>query len=332
MSDQAAADALKLKGNEAYKARDFDKAVELYDQAWNTHKDITYLNNLAAVYFEQADYDKCIQTCEKAVDEGRDMRADYKLIAKAFGRIGTAYLKKDDFNNAIKFFNKSLTEHRTPDILAKLKDAEKTKAERERLAYIDPEKADAARELGNTAFKSGDYAGSVAHYTESIKRNPSDARGYTNRAAALTKLLALPEALKDAEKAIEVQPDFVKGYIRKSHVLFAMKEYSKALAAIEQADAKDVDRKHTTEIASQFRKVNIADAQSRAGETDEQTYARAMRDPEIQSIMSDPAFQMILQQAQNDPPSLQAHMQRNEDVRLKVEKLVRAGIIKTGTR
>ena len=82
--------------------------------------------------------------------------------------------------------------------------------------------------------QKGDFAASVALYAESIKRNPADPRGYTNRAAALTKLMALPEALKDTEKAIEVDPDFVKGYIRKSHVLFAMKEYSKSISAIEQ--------------------------------------------------------------------------------------------------
>lgn len=59
-----------------------------------------------------------------------------------------------------------------------------------------------------TLLKSGDFAGSVKSYTESIKRDPSDARGYNNRAAAYTKLAALPEALKDVETAIKVDPKF----------------------------------------------------------------------------------------------------------------------------
>jgi stress-induced-phosphoprotein 1 len=39
---------------------------------------------------------------------------------------------------AIRFFKKSLTEHRTPDILNKLKDAERAKAAVDRAAYINP--------------------------------------------------------------------------------------------------------------------------------------------------------------------------------------------------
>lgn len=76
------------------------------------------------------------------------------------------------------------------------------------MAYIDPAKADQAREEGNVAFKAGDFAKSVTHYEEAIKRNPEDPKGYSNRCAALTKLMALPEALKDADKAIEVDPAF----------------------------------------------------------------------------------------------------------------------------
>ena len=37
---------------------------------------------LAAVYFEQGDYDKCIKECEEAVLVGRENRADFKLLAK----------------------------------------------------------------------------------------------------------------------------------------------------------------------------------------------------------------------------------------------------------
>ncbi len=35
-----------------------------------------------AVYFEQKEYDKCVELCEEAVEKGRDVRADFKIIAK----------------------------------------------------------------------------------------------------------------------------------------------------------------------------------------------------------------------------------------------------------
>ena len=57
-----------------------------------------------------------------------------------------------------------------------------------------------------------------------------------------------------------------------------------------------------------MRKITFADAESRAGETDEQTYARAMRDPEVQEIMADPLMRQILQDSQQDPRALMDHM------------------------
>lgn len=36
----------------------------------------------SAVYFEQEKYDECIRVCEKAVEIGRENRADYQSISK----------------------------------------------------------------------------------------------------------------------------------------------------------------------------------------------------------------------------------------------------------
>ncbi|KAF8639926.1 hypothetical protein AX17_001176 [Amanita inopinata Kibby_2008] len=323
------AEAAKKAGGEAYKKRDFEEAIEQFQRAWDVWpKDVTFLTNLGAAYFEKGDYDKAIEACQKAVEEGRSIRADFKLIAKAYSRIGSAYQKKDDLAQAIFFYQKSLTEHRTPDVLNKLRDAEKIKSEQDHKAYIDSEKSAVSREEGNVQFKAGDFAAAVKSYTESIKRDPSDARGYNNRAAAYMKLAALPEALKDVNEAIRVDSQFIKAYIRRSSILFGMREYTKALEAIQEATEHDTERQHAKEIAQQNLKCQEALFTQRGEETQEQTLERAMRDPEVASIMNDPVMQQILQQAQNDPKALQDHM-KNPRVRQNVQKLINAGIIST---
>ncbi|KAJ7283366.1 activator of Hsp70 and Hsp90 chaperone [Mycena rebaudengoi] len=323
-------EAAKKAGSEAYKKREFDEAAKQFQKAWDAWpKDITYLTNLGAVYFEQGEFDKAIETCEKAVEEGRSLRADYKLVAKAYGRIGSSFHKKGDLESAIKYFQKSLTEHRTPDILNKLRDLERSKAEADKKAYIDPEKSAAAREEGNVLFKAGDFAGAVKNYTESIKRDPSDARGYNNRAAAYMKLVAFPEALKDVNEAIKTDPAFTKAYIRKSTILFGMRDYTKAIEAAQEAKEHDPEHKHAREIAEQEAKCQQALFSQRGEESQEETLERAMRDPEVAGIMNDPVMQQILQQAQGNPRALQDHM-KNPVVRAKIQKLVNAGIIRTG--
>ncbi|CAD6577012.1 MAG: Hsp90 cochaperone [Tremellales sp. Tagirdzhanova-0007] len=323
------AEELKAKGNVAYKGKKFDEAVQSYQKAWNVWpKDVAFLTNLSAVYFEQGEYTKCIETCEKAVEEGRDLRADYKVIAKAFGRIGSAYNKLNDLENAVKFYSKSLTEHRTPDILTKLRETEKAKAEADRKSYIDPQKAESAREEGNTAFKAGDFATAVKQYTEAIKRLPTDPRGYNNRASAYHKLLAMPEALKDAEEAIKLDPSFIKAYIRKALTQQAMKELTGSLETLQKATEMDVEKKHTRELEGNMSKVLNELQSQRAGESDEETYSRAIRDPEVAQIMADPLMRQILSDSQSDPRALMDHM-KNPMIAGKIQKLINAGVIKT---
>ncbi len=60
-----------------------------------------------------------------------------------------------------------------------------------------------------------------------------------------------------------------------------------------------------------------------------QRRARAMSDPEIQNIMTDPVMRQVLQDLQEDPRTAQKHMQQPQ-IRLKLDKLIKAGIVRMG--
>ena len=76
------AEAEKKLGTENYKKRQFEPAIEHYSNAWELHKDITYLTNKSAAQFEKGDFQDAIDTCKKAIEEGREVLADFKIIAK----------------------------------------------------------------------------------------------------------------------------------------------------------------------------------------------------------------------------------------------------------
>jgi stress-induced-phosphoprotein 1 len=278
---KAKADEEKKLGTENYKKKQFDAAIAHYSKAWELHKDITYLTNLGAAYFEKGDYEKCIEACRKAVDEGREVLADFKLIAKAFSRIGTAYEKLGDLANAIKSYQSSLTEHRTPDILTKLRNAEKAKIIADKNAYVDPDKAAEARELGNSKFKEADWPAAVEAYSEMIKRAPDDPRGYANRAACFIKLLGFPSAVQDCDEAIKRDPKYIRAYLRKAQAYFAMREYNRCVDVCTEAIEHDEDGKSAREIEQQQQKAMQAMFSARDGETEEQTMERVQRDPDV---------------------------------------------------
>jgi stress-induced-phosphoprotein 1 len=203
------------------------------------------------------------------------------MIAKAYARIGSSYEKLGNSDLAIENFKKSLTEHRTPDVVNKLRLAEKNKIESARQAYIDPEKAEEARELGNTKFKEADWPAAVAAYSEMVKRAPEDPRGYSNRAAAFIKLLEFPSAIDDCDKAIKKDPKFIRAYLRKAQAYFGMRDYSKCLDACTEATEVDITKANAREIEQQQQKALSAMYAARENETEEQTKERIQRDPEV---------------------------------------------------
>ena len=123
----AAALEEKKLGNEAYKKKNFDVAMAHYERAITMEPaEITFRSNLAAVRFEQKRYEECAEICEKAIDVGRENRADFKLIAKAYARMSNAFKKLGELEKAKTALEKALTEHRTPEYRASLAEVRKT--------------------------------------------------------------------------------------------------------------------------------------------------------------------------------------------------------------
>lgn len=329
---KAEAQKEKELGNAAYKKKDFEVAIQHYSKAMDLDdEDISFLTNRAAVYLEMGKYEDCIKDCDKAVERGRELHSDYKMVARALTRKGTAYVKmakcSKDYEPAIETFQKALTEHRNPDTLKKLNEAEKAKKDLEQQEDFDPKLADEEREKGNEFFKQQQYPEAIKHYTEALRRNPNDARVYSNRAACYTKLAALPEGLKDANKCIELDPSFTKGYSRKAAIQFFMKEYDKALETYQEGLKLDENNQELLEgvrrCIEQINKTNRGDI---SPEEMKERQAKAMQDPDIQHILSDPVMRQILMDFQENPKAAQDHL-KNPEVMHKIQKLVSAGIV-----
>ena len=82
----------------------------------------------------------------------------YKLFHyRALTRIGNSYYKEGNYEDAKKFYDKSLLENRCKETLQKFKDCEKKLEAAKKLAYVNPEIAIEEKNKGNECFKKGLY-------------------------------------------------------------------------------------------------------------------------------------------------------------------------------
>jgi stress-induced-phosphoprotein 1 len=127
---------------------------------------------------------------------------------------------------------------RNPETLQRLNETERALKKKQEEEYINMELCNEQKEEGNQFFKEQKFPEAIKCYTEAIARGPPSVNEecyklFSNRAACYTKLGALPEAEKDADRCIELKPDFAKGYSRKAHAQFLTKEYTKAMKTYE---------------------------------------------------------------------------------------------------
>lgn len=87
------------------------------------------------------------------------------------------------------------------------------------------------KEKGNKFLQAKQFDEAIAAYTEAINLNPSDHVFFSNRSAAYLSKGDGEHALSDAERCIQINSSWAKGYSRKGAALHALRRYDDAVAA-----------------------------------------------------------------------------------------------------
>lgn len=274
------AEAKKLQGNEFYKQKKFDKALELYTEAVELNSlELLYYTNIAACHIETKNYAAALEMCDKAIAIAREQgNYDYSKMAKVMARKASALEKAGQIELALQTYADALLENNDSTIKDAMKRLEKVKKEQEAKAYLNPDIAEVHKTKGIEHFKSGDFPAAIKEFDEGLRRDPTNVAIYSNRSLAFIKLLAPIDALKDAMKCIELDPAFVKGWARKGTCHQLMKEYHKAIDAFDHGLKLDPASKECNE--GKMKTMQLINSSSTGN--DEERMRHAMADPEIQ--------------------------------------------------
>ncbi|KAK4714689.1 hypothetical protein R3W88_020596 [Solanum pinnatisectum] len=137
----------------------------------------------------------------------------------------------------------------------------------------DPEEL---KKLGNENYRKGYFVEALNLYDKAIAISPGNAAYHCNRAASLIGLKRLPEAVRECEEAIRLDPSYVRAHHRLGSLLLSFGQVEKArshicfqghqpdqaelqkLQAVEKYIGKFTDARRVGDWTSMLREVNAA--------------------------------------------------------------------------
>ncbi|XP_005728742.2 RNA polymerase II-associated protein 3-like [Pundamilia nyererei] len=121
-----------------------------------------------------------------------------------------------------------------PNITEEPEVRKKEKAETSKEKSMDPILEEYAKKsiefanMGNRLAASGQYEKAVKCFTEAIKFNPKEFKLFGNRSLCFERLQQYESALTDADVALSMEPNWIKGLFRKGKALCGLKRYYEA--------------------------------------------------------------------------------------------------------
>lgn len=327
-------DALLAKdaGNAFYKASKFQEALEKYDEAIkHDPTDALLLNNKAAALMGLKDYAKAAEVCEAALEVTKEHAASFDTLGKVYARYGKALAKLKRWREALDAYDQSLVNVRDPQTVKFRNQVEEKMKQAEADAYKDPVKAEEAKNKGNEFFKQENWGDAIRAYSDAILRNPDLPVYYSNRAISYIKVREYQLALRDAEKCLELDPSFIKGWVRKGMAHHFLKEYYKAMEAYDKGMKIDPNYPELIEWAEKSTQA-LQRMRSGGGEGSkedlEEARKRALADPKIQAVLKDGEIQNLMATLQaGNQKAAQEMLSKSATLFEKYQTLAKAGLM-----
>ena len=110
------------------------------------------------------------------------------------------------------------------------------------------------KEKGNACMKDGKHMEAIIHYTHALRSDPSNPQIYSNRSLAFFKEQQHFFALEDANRVVQLDPKWFKGYLRKADVEFACQRFAEAIATCEAGLKQNPDQDGIVEILAKSKR------------------------------------------------------------------------------
>jgi serine/threonine protein kinase/tetratricopeptide (TPR) repeat protein len=163
--------------------------------------------SIEAVYARYIEKDE-----EKYFRIARKRAEKYPKEKENFYSLGTFYWGREDFDNAIKEFNRALE--------------------------LDPNYGEVHNYLGSTYDRMGDFSKAIEHLKKYVELNPGDANPVDSLAAGYFWMGNLDEAIATYKDALEIKPDFYMSFSGIGYIYALKEEYAEAMRWFDKYIAK----------------------------------------------------------------------------------------------
>ena len=225
-------DSIKAQGNEAFKNKRYDEAIQHYTKAIAVDPNI---EACAAIYSNRAASYQALGRFQEALKDAQDCVRVRPGWLKGHYRKGLAYDSLGKLDEAVRAFEDALkTEPANEEVQERLTSTrDRIKTRNETMKPAQCKTAEEAKTIGNSLFGNGRYDIASEFYGRAIALTPGDseekANYYSNRAACRQQIHDYSGVIGDANAALGINPNHVKALLRRAIAYEGLEKWQAAL-------------------------------------------------------------------------------------------------------